>query len=144
MRGTNGDDDLYGNSRNNTIFGLGGWDLLVGYGGNDLLDGGSGDDLLKGGSGSDSLWGGRGKDLLVGGGGPDDFWFDTRHRFDVINDFEARDSIVIDVLDGGFEGVRRSDLFIDRGSKFDRLYVDGDLVAKVYGDVLLYSDIYLV
>ena len=52
--------------------------------------------------------------------------------------------MVIDVEDGGFEGVGRSDLFIDRGSKFDRLYVDGDYVAKVFGDLLFYSDIVLV
>ena len=40
--------------------------------------------------------------------------------------------------------MRRSDLFIDEGSKFDKLYVDGDYVAKVYGDVLFYSDIVLI
>jgi len=144
LRGTNGDDDLFGNNRDNTIFGLGGWDRIVGYGGNDLLHGGRGDDLLKGGSGRDSLWGGKGKDLLDGGRGADDFWFDTRDRFDVISDFRGGDAVVIDVDDGGYEGVRRSDLYIDRGSEFDRLYVDNDLVAKVFGDLLFYSDIYLV
>lgn len=144
MRGTNRDDDLYGNDRDNDIFGLGGWDNLYGYGGDDLLDGGSGDDLLRGGSGRDSLWGGTGQDFLSGGKGRDDFWFDTRDSYDVINDFRAGDAIVIDVQDGGFEDVRRSDLDIDRGSKFDRLYVDGDYVAKVYGDLLYYSDIVLI
>jgi Ca2+-binding RTX toxin-like protein len=144
LRGTNGDDDLFGNWRGNVILGLGGSDRLVGRGGPDILDGGWGDDLLQGGTGRDSLWGGRGKDFLDGGGGADDFWFDTRHRFDVVNDFSAGDAIVIDVEEGGFEGVRRRDLFIDRGSKFDELYVDGDFVAKVYGDLLYYSDIVLV
>ena len=96
---------------------------------------------MQGGKGRDSLWGGRGNDFLVGGNGDDDFWFDTRNGFDIVNDFRAGDELVIDVEDGGFEGVRRSDLFIDSGPKFDKLYVDGDYVAKVYGDVLFYSDI---
>ena len=144
MRGTNGDDNLYGNDRSNTIFGLGGWDAIYGYGGADILDGGRGDDLIKGGKGSDSLWGGAGKDLLDGGKGADDFWFDTRDSHDVINDFGPGDAVVIDVTQGGFEDVDRGDLYIDHGSKFDKLYVDGDYVAKVYGDYLRYSDIHLI
>jgi Ca2+-binding RTX toxin-like protein len=144
VRGTNGDDDLYGDGRSNVILGLGGWDLLVGRGGGDILDGGGGNDLLQGGRGRDSLWGGRGKDLLDGGGGWDDFWFDTRHRYDVVNDFRAGDVLVIDVRDGGFEDVDRDDLFIDHGRRFDRLYVDGDYVAQVFGDRLFYRDIELL
>jgi len=144
VKGTNGDDDLYGNDRDNTILGRGGWDKLVGYGGDDILDGGGGNDLLKGGSGRDSLWGGKGNDLLDGGKGADDFWFDTRDSHDVVNDFGGGDAVVIDVERGGFEGVRRGDLYIDHGSTFDKLYVDGDYVAKVYGEVLHYGDIFLV
>jgi Ca2+-binding RTX toxin-like protein len=144
VRGTNGDDVLRGNDRDNNIFGLGGWDDLYGYGGRDILDGGRGEDLLRAGSGRDDLWGGRGQDFLHGGKGNDGFWFDTRNSFDIINDFRAGDEILIDVESGGFEGVRRRDLFIDEGRKFDRLYVDGDYVAKVYGDVLFYSDIVLI
>lgn len=144
IRGTKWDDDLYGNSRDNTILGLDGWDALYGYGGSDVLDGGRGDDLLKGGKGRDALWGGKGVDLLDGGKGADDFWFDTRKDHDVINDFgRGADSVVIDVSSGDFEGVRKQDIYIDEGSKFDRLYVDGDYVAKVYGDYLKYSDIIL-
>ena len=94
--------------------------------------------------GGDSLGAAGARIPLDGGGGADDFWFDTRHRFDVVNDFSGGDAIVIDVEQGGFEGVRRRDLFIDRGSEFDELYVDGDFVAKVYGDLLHYSDIVLV
>jgi Ca2+-binding RTX toxin-like protein len=143
VKGTNGDDILYGNDRDNDIFGLKGWDDLYGYGGRDFLGGGKGEDLLQAGKGRDALEGGRGNDFLVGGKGDDDFWFATRDGFDVINDFRAGDKLLIDVEDGGFEGVRRRDLFIDEGGKFDRLYVDGDYVAKVYGDLLFYSDIIL-
>jgi Ca2+-binding RTX toxin-like protein len=144
VRGTNGDDILRGNGRDNNIFGLRGWDDLYGYGGRDLLDGGRGEDLLIGGRGRDALWGGRGKDFLEGGRGNDDFWFNTRDSHDIVNDFRAGDALIIDVQDGGFEGVRRRDLFIDEGPKFDKLYVDGDYVAKVYGDVLFYSDVILI
>jgi Ca2+-binding RTX toxin-like protein len=144
VRGTDGDDDLFGDRRDNVIFGLAGWDLIAGRGGDDIVDGGVGNDLLRGGPGRDSFWGGRGRDLLDGGAGADDFWFDTRHRYDVVNDFRAGDVLVIDVQDGGFEGVRRRDLFIDHGPRFDRLYVDGDYVAKVFGDPLLLLDIELI
>jgi Ca2+-binding RTX toxin-like protein len=144
ITGTNGDDDLFGTDGRNTIFGLRGWDRLVGLGGNDTLDGGRGNDLLEGNRGQDAFWGGRGKDLLDGGLGADNFWFNTRHSFDVINDFGGGDAVIIDVEDGGFEGVDRGDLLIERGSRFDRLYVDGDYVCKVFGEFLNYDEIFLL
>ena len=49
---------------------------------------------------------------------------------------------VIDVRDGGFEGRRpRAISSSTPAAKFDKLYVDGDYVAKVYGDPLFYNDI---
>lgn len=144
ITGTNRAEKLYGTSRGDTILGLRGDDLLGGHSGNDILDGSYGDDLLKGGPGRDSLWGGRGKDFLVGGSGADDFWFDTRDSYDIVNDFGSGDVLVIDVEGGGFKGVRRGHLEIDRARGFDWLVVDDDRVAKVYGDRLHYDDILLV
>ena len=57
---------------------------------------------------------------------------------------EPGDAVIIDVEDGGFEGVDRGDLLIERGSRFDRLYVDGDYVCKVFGEFLNYDEILLL
>lgn len=142
ITGNRRDNDLFGTADDDAIYGRAGWDLLVGRGGRDILDGGAGDDLLEAGSGNDALWGGRGRDLLTGGRGDDNFWFDTRDSFDIVNDFREGDTLVIDR--DAFDGVRRADLEIVRSDRFDRLYVDGDYVAKVYGDLLLYSDVGLI
>ena len=145
MRGTSGDDELIGSGRNDTIFGLAGWDYISGRRGHDLLDGGKGEDVIRGGPGDDAIWGGRSKDLLTGGDGADEFWFNTRNRYDVIFDFEGRDALVIDTEDGSFEGVDEWDVFIRHRRDFDKVYVDGDFVAKVYGeDVVNYGDVLLV
>ena len=144
MRGTSGDDDLFGTNRDDEIFGLGGWDDIRGRDGDDLLVGGSGSDLIFGGSGRDAIFGGTGRDLLYGGAGADDFWFDTRNSYDIIEDFGRGDALVIDAGDGTFEGVQRRDIDIDRGSSFDRVSVDGDLVARVYGANVNYDDIFIL
>ena len=67
--GSNHDDVLAGDFRQNWIDGLGGDDLLYGGpdGGPDLLFGGDGDDKAYGGKGNDALFGGHGEDLLKGG-----------------------------------------------------------------------------
>ncbi|NUT68961.1 calcium-binding protein, partial [Pseudomonas corrugata] len=46
-------DELYGDSHNNALFGLAGRDTLYGDAGNDILDGGADDDYLSGDEGSD-------------------------------------------------------------------------------------------
>jgi Ca2+-binding RTX toxin-like protein len=142
--GTSGDDDLFGDSRDDEIFGFGGLDNIYGRRGADLLDGGSGSDLIRGGRGTDSIWGGRGKDFLDGGPGSDDFWFDTRHRYDVIEDFSENDTLVIDTDDPSFEDVEREDIDIDGGSRFDKVYIDDDLIAVVFGDIVDRGDIVLI
>ena len=81
----------------------------VGLGGDDILDGGRGNDCSKATAARLAL-GGRGQDFLDGGRGADAFWFDTRDSYDVINDFGGGDAVIIDVEDGGFEGVDRGDL----------------------------------
>jgi len=60
--GSEGDDDLRGDSEENILEGNGGDDILLGRGDNDLLIGGEGKDTLIGGGGADSLFGGLGTD----------------------------------------------------------------------------------
>ena len=75
IKGTKGDDVLYGGFGADVIKGGKGDDILHGervadnhwVGGNDRLDGGKGDDVLNGGIGADRLNGGAGDDQLDGG-----------------------------------------------------------------------------
>ncbi len=89
--GSEFDDQIKGNQRNNILLGLNGNDVLegeagddlvLGMNGNDTMEGGRGDDLLDGGSGNDELWGGpgsdedviddTGRDIVLGGSGNDE------------------------------------------------------------------------
>lgn len=104
-RGTNGNDVLDGNNRDNNLRGFQGDDLLKGFGGNDrllgqngndFLVGGKGADTLKGGNGQDILIGGKGADILEGGQGRDQFVFRTlADKGDLIKDFTRQDVIVL-------------------------------------------------
>ncbi len=82
LAGSDHNDVVAGDLRNNTLLGLAGDDLLYGGpdGGHDLLLGGYGDDRLYGGKGDDMLLGGFGDDLLRGGPGND--WFEFNSDFD--------------------------------------------------------------
>ncbi len=75
LAGSNFADELTGDWRPNTLFGLDGDDLLIGGGLYDSLVGGAGDDRLYGDGGSDGgddhLYGGTGADYLDGGAGFD-------------------------------------------------------------------------
>ena len=71
LDGTNHNDYLVGDARDNVILGKDNNDQLFGNGGNDTIDGGNGHDLLNGGAGNDALAGGAGNDILVGGAGND-------------------------------------------------------------------------
>ncbi len=73
FNGTNGDDRLIGNDRDNVISGL------------------AGDDVIRGGAGNDELVGHRGDDLLWGGEGADRFDFNEARNFgvDIVMDFET-------------------------------------------------------
>ena len=76
LTGSNMADILAGDSRDNTIMGMGGDDKIYGGpgGGDDILNGGGGDDMLFGGHGDDDLHGGGGDDMLVGGPGNDTYY----------------------------------------------------------------------
>jgi hypothetical protein len=62
--GTEGDDNMKGDTDSN---------LLYGHEGDDQLSGGDGDDGLHGGDGNDRLTGGPGDDILYGSPGEDSF-----------------------------------------------------------------------
>jgi Ca2+-binding RTX toxin-like protein len=69
--GTEGDDNMNGDSDSNLMYGLGGDDQLSGGEGSDGLHGGSGNDELTGGSGDDILYGSPGEDSFNCGSGND-------------------------------------------------------------------------
>ncbi len=65
LKGSYGEDKLYGGEGNDTLEGSGSDDRLFGGDGDDTLDGGDGDDTLKGSYGDDTLYGGRTFDDLT-------------------------------------------------------------------------------
>src|SRR5262249_18954246 len=67
--GGDGNDTIFGNGRDNRLFGEGGSDVLSGGAGTNTLWGGDGDDQLTGCSGTDYLYGQDGSDLLIAGSG---------------------------------------------------------------------------
>lgn len=114
IKGTNGDDFLFGTEDDDTIHGLAGSDVILGADANDLLVGGAGDDQLGGGGGDDVMLGGKGNDVLsgapgietmTGGAGDDSFEWDpfgaasTRSTTDVVTDFQGAGPTVRDTLE---------------------------------------------
>ena len=71
LAATEGDDNITGDNRDNTIRALGGNDTVYGGNGNDTLYGGVGDDELHGSAGNDKLYGEDGNDKLYGEDGND-------------------------------------------------------------------------
>jgi hypothetical protein len=69
--GTEGDDDMQGDSDSNLMYGLAGDDQLSGGDGSDGLHGGLGNDELTGGPGDDILYGSPGEDSFNCGPGND-------------------------------------------------------------------------
>ena len=68
---TQGNDNLYGDMKDNIISGLGGDDIIYGGNGNDTINGNDGNDELHGDDGNDQLFGGDGNDTLYGENGND-------------------------------------------------------------------------
>ncbi|KAM3116326.1 calcium-binding protein [Phormidesmis sp. 146-33] len=124
LHGGAGDDNLYGSSLADQLFGDEGSDRLSGRGSDDLLYGGEGNDRLYGDEGNDTLFGEAGDDLLEGGIGNDQ-----------LNGGEGNDELYgrvgLDVFNGGVGDDR---LF--GGEDNDQLYgMDGDdLLAGGTGD----------
>lgn len=71
IRGSDFDDDLTGDSSENTFRGRNGNDVLTGMDGNDVLMGGAGNDTLNGDADNDVLIGDDGDDVLNGVDGND-------------------------------------------------------------------------
>lgn len=135
FQGKAGNDTLTGAKGEDTLFGGGDRDELIGgnmddrlYGGNgaDFLKGGNGADLLEGGRGGDTLQDGRGSDTMIGGGGVDTFVMTRDTARDTIREWTTKD--VIDVSVWG-KGLDFEDLDIKRTT-------DGDLVVRYARDVL--------
>ncbi|WP_035686726.1 Ig-like domain-containing protein, partial [Bradyrhizobium sp. Cp5.3] len=69
--GGNGDDIVWGSSRNETIWGDSNGNSSTSDNGADQLHGGGGDDQIQGGNGDDKIWGDDGNDTLFGDNGAD-------------------------------------------------------------------------
>ena len=94
VRGTDFDDDIYGDANANRLDGNDGADWLEGRGGNDTLAGGAGDDTLISTSGND---------VLIGGADADIFAFVIGGDSMTITDFEAGvDDLAFVGLPSGF------------------------------------------
>ncbi|MDE0513432.1 MAG: calcium-binding protein [Gammaproteobacteria bacterium] len=89
LEGGAGDDVLYGGpgGGDDVLWGGAGNDRIYGGLGNDQLFAEAGDDLLRGGAGADDLDGGAGNDVLTGGAGADNFLFRIDSGTDTITDF---------------------------------------------------------
>jgi RTX calcium-binding nonapeptide repeat (4 copies) len=141
-----GNDHFAGSNRGDTLVAFAGNDLVNGRGGDDFLFGAQGNDRLSGGGGDDCLFGGAGSDALTGGSGADTFWFDARQGVDRVTDFSRADWLVIDTSTGlsDFRGTDQRDVAIWHGARFDKVYVEGDLVAEVHGAHVTMSDFLFV
>jgi Ca2+-binding RTX toxin-like protein len=81
IKGTEGDDELYGTTSRDTIIPFGGDDTVYALGSNDDVRHSFGNDTIYGGAGKDTLRGGRGSDVIYGGPGSDLIdcaWLETR------------------------------------------------------------------
>jgi len=85
FRGTDGDDMIVTNPRDNAIFGGKGNDTIKAGDGHDVVFGGEDNDWLNGGVGNDTINGGAGNDTLIGGSGADTFF--VNKGMNIIEDF---------------------------------------------------------
>ncbi|MBA4718350.1 MAG: HYR domain-containing protein [Nitrosopumilus sp.] len=94
IEGTLGNDKLKGTNGNDLIFGLDGNDKINGKKGNDCIYGGDGNDYINGHHGDDEIYGGNGNDKISGHKGDDKLFGDAG------ND-KIRGGYGDDVIDGG-------------------------------------------
>ncbi len=103
LLGSDGNDDLQGTRRRDTILGFGGDDRIFGRRSSDVILGGPGNDFLQGNGGRDFLFGQEGNDTLQGGRGRD--FLDGGAGNDVLNGGRGRDVLFggagVDTLTGG-------------------------------------------
>ncbi|WP_157961586.1 calcium-binding protein [Acuticoccus kandeliae] len=140
-----GNDKINGSNGNDALAGFFGNDAINGLAGSDFLAGDVGNDTLKGGPGDDFLVGEEGRDLLFGSQGADWFVMDSRSAFDIVKDFRPGDAVVIDTSRGSdFFRATYDDVRVGGNAKVTNVFVDGDLVAKVFGAPVDLSDIILL
>ncbi|MCP3887283.1 MAG: calcium-binding protein, partial [Desulfobulbaceae bacterium] len=94
LKGTTGNDVIYGLGGNDTIEGFQGNDKLFGGDGNDSIIAWDGDDLIHGGSGLDRLYGGAGNDVFIYKEGDDDLTLNSFGQWNVNTDDQS-------CIDGG-------------------------------------------
>lgn len=92
--GTDNNDKLTGQRKDDLLVGNNGNDRLSGGRGNDVLWGGQGNDWLSGDRGNDVLCGGLGDDRLSGGKGRDIFTLEINSGFDVVTDFQNGQDVI--------------------------------------------------
>ena len=114
VKGSDGDDQVFGGPKSDKMDGRGGNDTLFGADGNDTLIGGPGNDFLYAGFGNDNLDGGSGQNVLHGDLGNDYFAFSALDGLSQVLDFGP----------GDYVGVAR-DVFPDIGPKGP---IDPDIV----------------
>ena len=102
-----GDDEIYGNWRNNIIDGGEGNDMLRGDQGDDTLIGGGGDDKLYGDEDNDILIGGTGNDMLIGGAGNDTYIFNRGDGNDTIEDYSGNNTIKLNDFNASDVDIKR-------------------------------------
>ena len=104
MRGSFGNDLIYGGVGADGVQGGDDDDQLFGEEGNDNILGSAGNDVLDGGAGNDVLSGGPGRDRMLGGAGADLFVFGELRESPVgapdrIEDFAGNDRIDLSSID---------------------------------------------
>ena len=91
IRGTNGNDTIYGHE---------GWDYIGAYGGKDVIHGGPGMEIVQGDYGDDRIFGEMGHDHVYGGPGNDKIYVqdstDERGNVEQVAGEEGRDLCVVD------------------------------------------------
>ena len=90
---TQGNDNLFGDTKDNILSGLGGDDTIYGGNGNDTINGDDGNDTLYGDNGDDILEGRAGNDNLQGGAGNDTYIFSKGDGVDTIIDIAGSGTI---------------------------------------------------
>ncbi|WP_300451935.1 putative Ig domain-containing protein, partial [Accumulibacter sp.] len=129
--GTNAGEIIIGSGRADEIFGLAGYDELYGGDGDDRLDGGTGSDRLFGGGGDDTLSSGESDaadrdsewrfdqgwdfvgysfDRMAGGAGNDSYLIDAGSGYDLIDDSEGSNRIVLG------EGLSAENVIVSAGT----------------------------
>ena len=119
-------DDLRGTGGNNWIYGGAGADIAYGRGGNDVLLGEGGDDILWGNEGNDELYGGEGLDRLLGSAGAD--LLNGEGGFDFAHYDDATSGITVDLA---FNPANAG------GALGDQLFNVEGLVGSFFADRLL-------